>query len=75
MSAIDISPWAGLPLFVATAAGLSAGLIAPFRRIVSLHAVIPGELRRLTGLALAGFALFYALATGLIWRSSLILLN
>lgn len=64
-----------LPLFVATAAGLSAGLIAPFRWIASLHAVIPGEVRRLTGLALVGFALFYALATGLIWRSSLILLN
>lgn len=64
-----------LPLFVATAAGLSAGLIAPFRRIASLHAVIPGEVRRLTGLALIGFALFYTVATGLIWRSHLLLLD
>lgn len=64
-----------LPLFGATAAGLSAGLIAPFRRIISLQAVIPGEVRRFTGLALAGFALFYALATWLVQRSHLLLLN
>ena len=64
-----------IPLFVATAAGLSAGLIAPFRRAVSLQAVIPGEVRRLVGLALAGFGLFYAVATWLMLRSPLILLN
>lgn len=64
-----------IPLFAATAAGLSAGLIALFRRAVSLQAVIPGEVRRLTGLALAGFGLFYAIATWLMLRSPLILLN
>ena len=64
-----------IPLFAATAAGLSAGLIAPFRRAVSLQAVIPGEVRRLVGLALAGFGLFYAVATWLMLRSPLILLN
>ena len=64
-----------LPLFTAAAVGLSAGVIAPFRRIPSLHAVIPGEVRRLTGLALAGFGLFYALATWLVLRSNLILLG
>ena len=62
-----------LPLFAATACGIGAGAIAPFRHIASLQAVIPGEVRRLTGLALAGFGLFYALATWLILRSNLIL--
>ena len=63
------------PLFAATAAGLGAGVIAPFRRIASLQAVIPGEIRRLTWLALAGFGLFYILATGLMLRSNLVLLD
>ena len=63
-----------LPLFAAAAAGLGAGVIAPFRRIASLHAVIPGEIRRLALLALAGFGLFYGLATWLMLRSNLILL-
>lgn len=63
-----------LPLFVATAAGISAGVIAPFRQIASLRETIPGEVRRLTWLALGGFGLFYGLATGLIGRSNLILL-
>ncbi len=64
-----------LPLFAAAAVGLSAGVIAPFRRIASLRAVIPGEVRRLTGLALLGFGLFHGVATWLILRSNLILLG
>ncbi|MFZ1643449.1 MAG: hypothetical protein WAV07_18865 [Candidatus Contendobacter sp.] len=64
-----------LPLFTATACGIGAGVIAPFRHIASLQAVIPSEARRLTVLALAGFGLFYALATWLMLRSTLILLN
>jgi hypothetical protein len=64
-----------LPLFAATAFGLSAGVIAPFRLIVSLQAVIPVEVRRLTMLALVGFSLFYGVATWLILRSHLILLG
>ena len=64
-----------IPLFIATAAGLSAGVLAPFRRIASLQETIPSEVRRLTGLALAGFGLFYGVATGLMLRSHLILLN
>lgn len=64
-----------LPLFAATALGLGAGVIAPFRRVASLQAVVPGEVRRLAGLALAGFALFYGLATWLIGQSNLILLG
>lgn len=62
-----------LPLFAATAFGISAGIIAPFRRIASLQAVIPQEVQRLTILALAGFGLFYGIATWLILRSHLIL--
>jgi hypothetical protein len=64
-----------IPLFVATAAGLSAGLIAPFRRVISLQTVIPREVQRLTWLALVGFGLFYAVATVLMLQSHLILLN
>ena len=64
-----------LPLFAAVATGLSAGVIAPFRHIVSLQAVIPSEVRWLTGLALVGFGLFYGLATWLLLRSNLILLG
>ena len=64
-----------LPLFAATATGLGAGVIAPFRHIASLQTVIPGEVRRLAGLALLGFGLFYGLATWLMARSNLILLS
>jgi hypothetical protein len=64
-----------LPLFAATAFGLGAGIIAPFRRIASLQAVIPSEVRRLTILALVGFGLFYGVATWLVLRSHLILLG
>ena len=64
-----------IPLFAATAAGLIAGFIAPFRRKISLQTVIPHEVQRLTGLTLAGFGLFYAVATWLMLRSPLILFN
>ena len=64
-----------LPLFAATAAGLGAGLLAPCRHIASLRRVMPGEMRWLTGVALAGFGAFYVLATALILRSNLILLG
>jgi len=62
-----------LPLFLAHNAGMGAGMIAWYRRIASLQPVIPGEVRRLTWLALGGFGLFYGLATWLIGRSNLIL--
>ncbi len=64
-----------LPLFAATAFGLSAGIIAPFHRIASLHKVVPGAVRRLSWLALLGFGWFYALSTWLILRSHLVLLG
>lgn len=59
----------------AVALGPSAGVIAPFHRIASLRAVVPTEVRRLVGLSLAGFGLFYALATWLMLRSNRILLE
>lgn len=62
-----------LPLFVAAVAGLGAGVIALFRPIASLYAVIPSEARRLTVLALAGYGLFYGLAIYLTLRSHLAL--
>lgn len=64
-----------LPLFIATAAGLGAGVIAPLRRIASLQTVIPRTTQRLIWLAFAGFGLFYGLGTWLILRSNLILLG
>lgn len=64
-----------LPLFIAASAGLSAGVLAHFRAIPSLHMVIPDSVQRLRAIALLGFALFYAVATWLIWRSHLLLLH
>lgn len=64
-----------LPLFVATAAGLGAGAIAPLRHIESLRRVIPDETRRLTRVALGGFGLFYGLALWAMLRSNLVLLG
>ena len=62
-----------LPLFLATVAGLGAGVLASLRRVPSLQPVLPGEIRRWTGLALVGWLAFYGVAAGLIGRSSLIL--
>lgn len=64
-----------LPLFIAASSGLSAGIIAHFRAISSLQHVIPNSVRRLSNIALVGFAMFYAIATWLIWHSHLLLLG
>ncbi|CDI01908.1 conserved membrane hypothetical protein [Candidatus Competibacter denitrificans Run_A_D11] len=64
-----------LALFAAVASGLGAGLLAPFRHIPSLQAVIPVTIQRLTWTTLSGLGLFYALATWLILRSNLVLLG
>jgi hypothetical protein len=64
-----------LPLFAATAAGLSAGILQAFARIPSLIPVIPAFTRRLARVAATGFALFALIASGMIWRSNLILLG
>lgn len=64
-----------IPLFAATATGLSAGCIARFHTIPSLQAVLPTAIQRLTNLALGGLILFYGIASWLIYRSHLILLE
>jgi hypothetical protein len=64
-----------VPLFAATAAGLGVGALQPFARIASLAAIVPGISRRLAWIGAAGFAAFAAVATFMIWRSNLILLE
>ena len=67
--------WLYIPLFAATACGLGAGAVAPFTRVASLRQVVPVTTARLTWLALAGFGLFYLLASYLILTSTLILIG
>jgi len=64
-----------LPLFAATAAGLSAGVLRLFARRPSLARVIPDLTGRLAGVAVLGYALFALVASLMIWRSNLILLE
>ncbi|MCU0766014.1 MAG: hypothetical protein MUE39_01385 [Gammaproteobacteria bacterium] len=63
--------WLYLPLFAGAALALGAAAVAPWRGVPSLAAAVPGETRRLTWLALAGFGLFYAVAAWTILRSGL----
>ena len=67
--------WLYVPLFAATAAGLSVGAIQPFRRVASLAAVIPAVTARLAAVAAWGFLLFAAVASVMILRSNLILIE
>ncbi|MDO8926720.1 MAG: hypothetical protein Q7U94_07420 [Sideroxyarcus sp.] len=67
--------WLYLPLFAATAAGLSVGVIQPFARVPSLAAVVPQMSRRLAWIAALGFAFFAAVATFMVADSNLILLK
>jgi hypothetical protein len=67
--------WLYVPLFAATAFALGAAVVAPWRRIESLAAAVPAETRRLTRLALLGFAAFYAIAAWAIARSNLTMLD
>ena len=67
--------WLYVPLFAATAFALGAAVVAPWRRIASLAAVVPVETRRLTRLALLGFTAFYAIALWAIARSNLTMLD
>jgi hypothetical protein len=67
--------WLYLPLFAATAAGLSVGAIQPFARVPSLAAIVPEMSRRLAWIAALGFVLFAAVATFMVANSNLILLK
>lgn len=64
-----------LPLFAATVLGLGLGAVHPFAGSPGLAAVFPTLGRRLAVLATALFALFTAVATGIIASSNLILLG
>ena len=64
-----------VPLFVSTAAGLGAGILQPFARVGSLQRLIPQASSRLAAVAALGFALFAAVATGMVLKSNLILLT
>jgi hypothetical protein len=67
--------WLYLPLFVATAAGLGAGAMQPFARVVSLRHIIPKASARLAGLAAGGYILFTLVATYFVIASNLILIE
>lgn len=67
--------WLYVPLFVATAAGLGAGAMQPFARVPSLAKIIPSISRRFSGLTVAGYVLFTALATWFVLTSNLILIE
>lgn len=67
--------WLYVPLFAATACGLAVGAIQPFRRIPSLAAVVPRVTARLAAVTAFGFLLFAAIASVMILRSNLILLE
>ena len=64
-----------VPLFVSTAAGLGAGILQPFAGVGSLQRLIPQASSRLAAVAALGFALFAAVATGMVLKSNLILLT
>jgi hypothetical protein len=67
--------WLYVPLFAGTAFAFGAAVVAPWRRVASLAAFVPIEVRRLTRLALLGFAAFYAVAAWAIARSNLTMLD
>ncbi len=66
-----IGYWLYLPLFTATALALGVGALAPWRHIESLRTAVAADARRYAAIALAGFVLFYAVATWAIVRSNL----
>jgi hypothetical protein len=67
--------WLYAPLFVAAAAGIGSGAVQPFRQVASLREVVPQTSARLATIAAAGFTLFAAIATWMVLRSNLILLE
>ena len=60
-----------IPLFMATALGLGAGVIAPWKKFPSLAEAATRDAPRLTWLAVTLFALFYLAATWTVVGSSL----
>ncbi len=64
-----------LPLFLATAAGLSAGAVQVCGRRSSLRELAPAFTARLAGIAGLGYLVFALVASAMIWRSNLLLLE
>jgi len=64
-----------VPLFAATACGIAAAAVQPFRNVESLKSVIPQVSARLAALAAAGFLLFAVIATVFVARSNLVLIE
>jgi hypothetical protein len=64
-----------VPLFAATAAGIGAGAVQPFRRIDTLKAVVPTVSAQLATVAAAGFLILATVATVLITQSNLLLIG
>jgi len=67
--------WLYIPLFAATAAGMSAGVLRVFARRPSLAQVVPALSARLASIAASSFVLFALIASFMIWQSNLILLD
>lgn len=64
-----------LPLFGAAAAGLGAGAVAPFAGVASLAQRAPALSRRLVTVSMVLFVAFAAIASLIILRSNLVLLD
>lgn len=64
-----------IPLFAAAAAGLAAGVLRMFGGRPSLATLAPQASARLAGIAAAGFVLFMLVASVMVLRSNLILLD
>jgi len=62
-----------IPLFAATAMGISVLVVQLCRNVRSLRDIAPGMAHHLAGTSLFLFLTFYALAGLLIWRSHLVL--
>lgn len=67
--------WLYVPLFAAAAAGMSTGALRLFVSRPSLARIIPEFTGRLAGIAAIGYALFALVASLMIWRSNLILID
>lgn len=64
-----------VPLFAATACGLSTGALQPFAAVPSLRGIVSHVSSRLAGFAATGFATAAVVASVIILRSNLILIE
>lgn len=64
-----------VPLFLATATGLGAGVLRFFSHRPSLAGIIPALSARLAAVSTLGFAVFLLIAALMVWHSNLVLLE